>query len=428
MIFIDSIYLISDYTIGFCACFIVVLVVSVLLTIINDSPLIFLRLAELQNGEIDLELTASSSELQLLNYSLLDEYLSTDEQYSYSSPRWLSAVGITTCDGLDPSLNPYDVDWKYNGVDPGDQCKEYGTCFFEYCNDAMFSGYLYLIDSERESRMELGRNWNYPPVPPGRAYIDSTLSGSLGKQKGDTIYVYISGVSFYGALWDDIVSQNETGNVTALALDFIYLPVVIEDVYSSPEGKYPNSISSVLIMEYSTFQGYLGQNINPDMDLTSQEELMTLDLYQFAQYVAINLPPPRIDLYLSSNYDTIQKQVVSYMSDVMYKVGFDETNTTLPVLQGVQNNQIYSLFLGLVFNLAVVILLLLSILLIYSLLMINVETRKFEMGVLRLLGTWRSGIIQLLLFQAFSYAIPSWVLGLASGGLLSFFVVWIFHQ
>jgi len=45
--------------------------------------------------------------------------------------------------------------------------------------------------------------------------------------------------------------------------------------------------------------------------------------------------------------------------------------------------------------------------------MINVETRTFEMAVMRMMGTTKLQLVQLLLFQAFSYSIPSWAVGLA---------------
>ena len=40
-----------NYCLGFTACFIVVLVVSLMVTVLSKSPLIFLRLAELQQGK-----------------------------------------------------------------------------------------------------------------------------------------------------------------------------------------------------------------------------------------------------------------------------------------------------------------------------------------------------------------------------------------
>lgn len=50
------------------------------------------------------------------------------------------------------------------------------------------------------------------------------------------------------------------------------------------------------------------------------------------------------------------------------------------------------MFLGLVLNIIIFVLLFLSILLIYSLLMVNVDTMTFELGVIRMLGIYRSFI------------------------------------
>eukprot|EP01127_Copromyxa_protea_P020193 TRINITY_DN670_c0_g1_i2.p1 TRINITY_DN670_c0_g1~~TRINITY_DN670_c0_g1_i2.p1 ORF type:complete len:653 (-),score=97.63 TRINITY_DN670_c0_g1_i2:3-1961(-) len=44
--------------------------------------------------------------------------------------------------------------------------------------------------------------------------------------------------------------------------------------------------------------------------------------------------------------------------------------------------------------------------------MINVDSRTFEIGVMRMIGSQRNGIIMMLLTQAFLYAIPAWVFGL----------------
>lgn len=74
---------------------------------------------------------------------------------------------------------------------------------------------------------------------------------------------------------------------------------------------------------------------------------------------------------------------------MVYKLGFSELVTSLPVVNTLNTTQYFSLFLGLILNVVILILLLLSIMLIYSLLMVNVETRTFEMGVYRLVGTTR---------------------------------------
>lgn len=42
-----------NYILGFCGCFLVVFVVAVMYTVLANAPLIFLRLAEINEGEMD---------------------------------------------------------------------------------------------------------------------------------------------------------------------------------------------------------------------------------------------------------------------------------------------------------------------------------------------------------------------------------------
>lgn len=51
----------------------------------------------------------------------------------------------------------------------------------------------------------------------------------------------------------------------------------------------------------------------------------------------------------------------------------------------------------------------------------NVETKTFELGVLRMVGLTRWGIIQYLLIQSMTYALPAWMIGL--GGAQGLFVL-----
>jgi len=70
------------------------------------------------------------------------------------------------------------------------------------------------------------------------------------------------------------------------------------------------------------------------------------------------------------------------------------------------------MFLGIILNMIIFILLLLSIVLLYSLLLVSVETKTFEMGIVRMLGLNKIGVILLILVQAFSFVFPGIILGL----------------
>jgi ABC-type antimicrobial peptide transport system permease subunit len=101
--------------------------------------------------------------------------------------------------------------------------------------------------------------------------------------------------------------------------------------------------------------------------------------------------------------------------------------TAMPLLESLETTQFYALYLGLVLNIITFVLLFLSVLLIYSLLMISVETRQHEMGVLRMVGARRHTVVALLLMQSFAYALPGWVLGLAVAQVCSSIVAAFFE-
>ena len=69
------------------------------------------------------------------------------------------------------------------------------------------------------------------------------------------------------------------------------------------------------------------------------------------------------------------------------------------------------MFIGLIFNVLLLIFIVVSCLLIYSLLLISVETKTFEIGVMRLVGLTKCGFISMVLTQATMFIIPSVLFG-----------------
>ena len=70
------------------------------------------------------------------------------------------------------------------------------------------------------------------------------------------------------------------------------------------------------------------------------------------------------------------------------------------------------MFLGIILSMIIVILFLLSVILLYTLLLITVETKTYDLGVLRVLGFNKLGVILLVITQALSYVIPAIIAGL----------------
>jgi len=69
------------------------------------------------------------------------------------------------------------------------------------------------------------------------------------------------------------------------------------------------------------------------------------------------------------------------------------------------------LMLGLIFDIIILLFIILSVLLIYSLLMLSVETKTFEFGVMRMVGLSKGGLVAMIVLQAFMFVLPSVVLG-----------------
>jgi len=70
------------------------------------------------------------------------------------------------------------------------------------------------------------------------------------------------------------------------------------------------------------------------------------------------------------------------------------------------------MFLGIILNIIIAILFGLSLLLLYNLLLISIETKNFEIAVFRTLGLNKIGVVSLILIQSLSYVIPAVILGL----------------
>eukprot|EP00026_Physarum_polycephalum_P001697 Phypoly_transcript_01699.p1 GENE.Phypoly_transcript_01699~~Phypoly_transcript_01699.p1 ORF type:complete len:1053 (-),score=137.59 Phypoly_transcript_01699:52-3186(-) len=414
-----------NYSLGFFACFLVVFVVSLVVTIIGNTPVVFLRLAEQQVGEQDMYVSSGPwNNNDRLNYTMIQSILEPYPQFTYHSPRHIiRGASIVPARGCDSYLNPYDPTWKYSTSDqnPGG-CT---SCFSQHCSFSEVDTDLFVIDSEKEKRMVLGRDWSdRPPVKEGYVYMHKTLARDLGVGVGDIVYLKFSFQQFLRDVYYKAISASSIYIRPDIeyAASFIYAPFKIQGVFTDGSGKFGHNQDMVTVAEYSTFLGAIVASMDPNLGTQTLEYLNRTNLYENAHYVNFNLPPNRVPNYINTNQDEINQVVVQWASQILYRIGFNVISARLVVLGELSNSAIISLFLGLILNIIIFILLFLSIILIYSLLMINVETKTFEMGVMRMIGITRRGLVQLLLFQAFSYSIPSWVAGLILSQLFGVFV------
>lgn len=120
-------------------------------------------------------------------------------------------------------------------------------------------------------------------------------------------------------------------------------------------------------------------------------------LAQIAQSLVMTLPTPRYAYYESSDFDVIQKQVTEYANHLVDDLGFYPITASLNILEDMEGYSAAVLFMGLIFDIIILLFVIIAILLIHSLLMISVETKTFEIGVMRMIGLSKQGIMMMVI-------------------------------
>ena len=80
------------------------------------------------------------------------------------------------------------------------------------------------------------------------------------------------------------------------------------------------------------------------------------------------------------------------------------------------------LFVGLIFDILLILFVIVSVILIYSLLLISVETKTFDIGVMRLVGLSKTGFVLMIFTQAAMFVIPAVILGFAASLPMMYFM------
>ncbi|KAA0164818.1 hypothetical protein FNF27_07746 [Cafeteria roenbergensis] len=132
------------------------------------------------------------------------------------------------------------------------------------------------------------------------------------------------------------------------------------------------------------------------------------------------LPPgERSAAYADGDVDALQAVITSIASRVVFTAGMPSLSIDLPLLSAVSSRRFVALYLSLVLAICLVVLFALAAMVVYSILTVSVASRRFEIGVRRMLGATRPALVALLVVQSLLYALPGWILGLALAAALS---------
>ncbi|KAJ3148485.1 hypothetical protein HDU86_007415 [Geranomyces michiganensis] len=407
----------SQFCIGCSSVCLVVFAVALLMTVMAITPLIFLSLAERISGETDLTAWADwNGGFYFINYTKAALLLADEPSYSYSTPRMsryaLQFYAAKSCSGWN-SAAPTDARFTYDcGYDCVDKKCSLGT-----------GVYTWLINTERERELGIGRAWSLPPVPKDGIYIGSRTARALKLEVGDYVIVTYDGFMF-GTLYSKVKAATIT-NAGFQDVRNVNVALIVKAIYAEDgSNKWPQWTATDYnaVLEYSSILKVVAPFYHSTYPQVFRNALVAagdnLAQYGEANQVIFACGIPRTSCYSDSNYGKIATRLLAWGSKIRFRLGIDVVNVGLDVLDSLNNVSTFSQFLSLITSIVVALFVGLSCFLIYNLLMVSVETKTFELGILRMIGQTRGGVVAMILMQAATYAVPAWAIGLTVAQIL----------
>lgn len=407
------------YMLSLLSVLIVVTATSTCQTIIDNAPLIFLKTAEGTAAERDIVITPAEFSFEelnskfyingnFLNFTRVREVL--HPQYSdVVTPRADLMGKYVTVASKEMNCDSFAGFSMNQFRNNQDILKKMQICKYLSMN-------LRLIDTNIERRMGLGRDYPFDEIPEGSCLIHKKLANYLGVEKNDIIFIDFDMNNTLSTLVERFnFEYKKDMKYEDIQYARFLVPMIIHDIFEESYGKYADgSVETTILAEYKHFFKHSSDfliNFNNSDSNNFKEYLSLQNPFDFAWTIIINYPN-RISLYLNSNYDSIQQTLTKQASLISERLGVYPFSMQLPVLEELYPQRFSAMFLGVILNMILFILFLLSVILLYSLLLVSVETKTFDFGVIRVLGLNKIGVIGMILVQSLSYVIPGIVFGL----------------
>lgn len=373
-------------------------------TLIDKGPIIFLRLAEGTVGETDAIIQSSANtDLESSKYLNMTQIFSIYNDEFLLSPRKIK-----------------DVEYRVLSSTPTNISNTTGLPQFtaaqarNYRFSTEQTQVLRVIDTEQEKKLKAGRDYSYGKLDQGECMISTSLAGFKNLTIGDFLYMKFDIREELYIMWDHYLvrANDKTGYQPKIGETTTVCK--IKDIFGSTSGKFPASEDdSTVIMEIEHFYAWVSAFVEPDdknPSMIAFRSFLTNEFargYDTADFIIMNFPDPRIDFYKESDYDDVQKNVVSYANTLVNKLGFFPASVNCALLEELQALSLGLVFLGIIFSVVSVLFIIISILLIYSLLMVTVEEKSFQIGIYRMVGLNKLGLVTMVLMQAFFFVIPA---------------------
>jgi ABC-type antimicrobial peptide transport system permease subunit len=214
--------------------------------------------------------------------------------------------------------------------------------------------------------------------------------------------------------------------------------LTVKESIKSDSGKWPSVLGNVIAIDSQHAPEYLEKSLiiavknlvhyltnstvfDPYIESTVSSYTKDLQIEHFALTVNL-LIKDKFKSYGPSRIE--QRQGISRLTGkIIEKLGYDyPVKMTLPLYESLDSLQIVKVFLENIFSSVMFFLWILSVMLVYSLMLGNVEERTYEFGMLRALGFKKGNLTSMIIFQALIFSIPAIILALLACYILNFLI------
>ena len=385
------------YIICLFACFLVSLVSLVSKSIVTQGSLIFLMLSEKERGEMDIVFEPVTSRRKEDNTPPKNFY------YDYSFINYTKyGIKMKNYKGKKNPLLTSTIRTKFNGrLISKNQSLEF-----------------YLINTTQEKEIELGRSYPYSKLKEDECIIHNSFQNFISK---DNYLGFIINLEKFlpDHLLLNYYETNSQYSKNCELLDTIPKNITIKckvkEIVNDTYGKLEGDSKYFIFMENEYFYSYLSNFINDNKTLSLFPDykniLKKTNPNHFGNQLIVNFPKNRLDNYLESDYNKLLRNGVIYANEITKTIdSIYHMKVTMPVIRGLNQFKYGVVLLNMVLNIIIFALFGLSLILIYSLLLITTETNSFEFGILRLIGNTKRNVILIIIMQCISFSVPGFFL------------------
>ena len=201
----------------------------------------------------------------------------------------------------------------------------------------------------------------------------------------------------------------------------------VKNVVKSESGKWPSILGNTIALDSKNARDYINFNlaekiqiliknflkidVNQDIILNNLNKTNNFEINKFTPTVNIILED-KFNIYKKDENE--QRRIFAKITDnISRKLGYNYPVTSeIPLYMGFKIFNIVKIFLKNIFNSIIFFIWILSFMLVYSLILSNVDERNYEFGMLRSLGFKKANLILVIIFQSFLFSLPAICIGL----------------